>query len=169
MLDPPPIEVEQLIERRRRLGLDLHDEIWEGTYHMAPAPRVRHANLDQQLAELLGPHARNAGLMVSGAFNLGDSDNFRVPDRGLHRDLDEPEAVYLATAAAVVEILSPNDETYDKLPFYAAHGVEEVLVVGPVERRVHVLVRAGDHYRETEGSALLGVPASDLEAAIRWP
>lgn len=47
VLDPLPVEVEQLIERRKRLGLDLYDEIWEGTYHMAPAPRYRHGDLDQ--------------------------------------------------------------------------------------------------------------------------
>ncbi|MBO0835758.1 MAG: hypothetical protein J2P28_09590 [Actinobacteria bacterium] len=38
VLDPVPAEVEELIERRRALGLDLFDEVWAGTYHMAPAP-----------------------------------------------------------------------------------------------------------------------------------
>ncbi|MGH9064185.1 MAG: Uma2 family endonuclease [Acidimicrobiales bacterium] len=169
VLDPLPFEVEQLVERRKRLGLDLHDEVWEGTYHMAPAARFRHGDLDQQLAVLLDPLARRAGLVTTGPFNLGQPGDFRVPDRGLHRGRQDPEAVYLETAAVVVEIVSPGDETWDKLPFYAAHGVDEVMVVDPAERRIRLLVLAGDSYRDAEASALLGVPASDLEAAVRWP
>lgn len=69
----------------------------------------------------------------------------------------------------MIEILTPGDETYDKLPFYAAHGVEEVLVVDPPERRLRVLVLAGDHYQDASESTLLTVRAGDLEAAIRWP
>jgi hypothetical protein len=38
VMDPPPAEFEALIERRRRLGLDRRDEMWEGVYHLAPAP-----------------------------------------------------------------------------------------------------------------------------------
>ena len=169
VLDPPPVEVEQLIERRKRLGLDLYDEMWGGTYHMAPAARFRHADLDQQLAVLLDPLANNVGLVMTGPFNLGEPENFRVPDRGMHGGHQDPEAVYLDTAAVVVEIVSPGDETYDKLPFYADHRVGEVLVVDPAERRVEVLVLAGDYYRGAERSALLDVLASDLDSALRWP
>lgn len=40
----------------------------------------------------------------------------------------------------VVEILSPRDESYEKFPFYAAHGVDEVLIVNTEGQRVkHVL------------------------------
>ncbi len=46
-----------------------------------------HARITQQLAELLGPLARAAGLIpMMGEFNLGESEHdFRVPDGGLHR------------------------------------------------------------------------------------
>ncbi|MGH9069305.1 MAG: Uma2 family endonuclease [Acidimicrobiales bacterium] len=168
VLEPLPVEVAELIERRQRLGLDLHDEVWEGTYHMAPAARFRHADLDQQLAEVLGPLARAAGLIVSGPFNLGDSDSFRVPGRGLHRGDQEPGAVYLDTAAMVVEIVSPGDETWDKLDFYAGHGVDELLVVDPGKRKVHVLALAAGAYAEAGASALLTTGAPELEAALRW-
>ncbi len=36
----------------------------------------------------------------------------------------------------VVEIPSPGDETWHKLPFYAAHDVDEVLIVDPAEQTV---------------------------------
>lgn len=55
VLDPPPVELAQLLERCRRVGLDLYDEVWEGTYHMAPGPSDGHADLDQQMAEIIGP------------------------------------------------------------------------------------------------------------------
>lgn len=169
VLDPPPVEMEQLIERRKRLGQDLYDEVWEGTYHMAPMARIGHGWLQAQVIALLGPLAERAGLLVSGPFNLGQSDDFRVPDGGLHRGELDTEFVYLDTAAVVIEIVSPGDETYDKLPFYAAQGVDEILVVDPAERHVQVLVLAGDHYQDVEGSTVLGIQAGDLKAAIRWP
>ena len=37
VLDPPPADFEALLERRRKLGQDLLDEVWEGVYHMNPA------------------------------------------------------------------------------------------------------------------------------------
>ena len=39
--------------------------------------------------------------------------------------------MWLPTAALVVEVVSPGDETYDKLQFYACHNVDEVLIVDP--------------------------------------
>jgi len=41
-----------------------------------------------------------------------------------------------STAAAVVEILSPDDESWQKLPFYAEHHVDEVLFVDPAQRTI---------------------------------
>lgn len=40
--DPPP-EVEAYLARRRELGQDLYDEVWEGTYHVAPAAHPWHS------------------------------------------------------------------------------------------------------------------------------
>jgi hypothetical protein len=37
VLGPPPPELNALIARRQSLGLDTHDEVWKGEYHMAPA------------------------------------------------------------------------------------------------------------------------------------
>jgi len=167
--DPPPPEVEQLLQRRKRLGLDGYDEVWEGTYHMAPMARGRHGWLQVQLARVLGPYADAAGLFNMGPFNLGDGpDDFRVPDLGYLRQLD-PDTLYFPTAAVVVEVVSPGDETYDKFAFYAAHHVDEVLVVDPEYRRAHVFSRAGGEYNRAERSSLLEVDAKQIETALRWP
>jgi hypothetical protein len=37
VLGPRPRELEGLIQRRRALGIDAFDEVWEGSYHAAPA------------------------------------------------------------------------------------------------------------------------------------
>ena len=167
--DPQPAEFEALLERRHRLGQDLLDEVWEGVYHMNPALHSRHAAIQQQLAELLGPTAREAGLVPRlGIFNLGEQDNYRVPDGGLlHPGVD---AVFLPTAAMVVEIVSPDDETWDKLGFYAAHGVDELLIVDPQERRVHWLgLRQDGEYGAVERSSVIALGPAELAERLDWP
>lgn len=167
--DPQPAEFEALLERRRTLGQDLLDEVWEGVYHMNPAPHRRHAHIAQQLAEILGAPAREAGLVpMISIFNLGEPDNYRVPDGGLFRP--GPDEVYVPTAEVVVEIVSPDDETWQKLGFYGAHNVTELLIVDPYERRVHWLaLQPGGEYRPIERSALVALGPAELTERIDWP
>jgi len=169
VLEQATPELEALKERRRRAGIDRLDEVWEGVLHMVPAPSYKHAVVAQQLAELLGPAARAAGLAPAmGEFNLGESeDDFRVPDGGLHRP--GADGIWLPTAALVVEIVSPEDESWQKLPFYAAHAVDEVLIVDPQERSVHWLGLAEGEYREVERSDLIELGRDELAERIDWP
>jgi Uma2 family endonuclease len=169
-MDPAPVEIDALIEHRRRLGLDHRDEIWDGVLHMNPPPTGEHQVILQQLAELLGPLARRVGLVpVVNEFGLGreGKDNYRVPDGGLHRRA--PRGVYQGTAALVIEIVSPGDESWDKLPFYAAHEVDEVLIVDPAEHVVHWLGLDGDKYQPIERSTLIDLGPSALAEQIDWP
>jgi Uma2 family endonuclease len=173
--DPPPGEFEPLLERRKRLGLDRHDEVWEGVLHIMPSPSGEHAVIAQQLAEILGPVARAAGLEPTMYdFNLGDSkESFRVPDGGLHRS--RPRGIWIPTAALVVEILSPGDETSEKLPFYAAHEVDEIVIVDPNQRDVDWLkLTSGEpegqpRYEPIERSALIELGSAELTRRIDWP
>jgi Uma2 family endonuclease len=169
VLDPLPAEFEALLERRRELGQDLLDEVWKGVYHMNPAPHQRHAHIAQQLAELLGAPARDAGLVpMISIFNLGEADDYRVPDGGIFRP--GPDEAYVPTAELVVEIVSPGDESWEKLVFYAAHGVNELLIVDPQKREVHWLGRQADaEYRALERSALIALGPAQLAEQIHWP
>jgi len=167
VLGPRPAELDELIRRRRKLGVDTFDEVWEGSYHVAPAAHPAHGYIDNELAALLAPVARSVGLVGTGPFNLGDSDDYRVPDRGYHRGL--PTATWVPTAAVVVEVVSPDDETYEKFGFYAAHGVDELIVADPAGCTVSCWARDGLSYREVPGSALLGVTAQWLRDSIVWP
>jgi Uma2 family endonuclease len=169
ILDPAPREVATLIERRRKSGLHRLDEVWKGVLHMVPAPSGEHAQVSQQLAELLGPPARAAGLTPTiGEFNLGASeDDFRVPDGGLHRS--RPRGSWQTTAALVVEIVSPGDETWEQLPFYAAHNVDELLIVDPQDRSIRWLGLDGNDYHDIARSGLIELGAAELAEQIDWP
>jgi Uma2 family endonuclease len=169
VLGPPPHEIQELLERRKRSGLHRLDEVWEGVLHMVPAPTGQHAYIAQQLAERLSGPARAAGLVPAmGEFNLGESEeDFRVPDGAVHRAI--PRGVWHSTAALVVEIVSPGDESWQKLPFYAAHQVDEVLIVDPAEHAVHWLALADGEYREVQRSGLMDIGPGELTARIDWP
>ncbi len=75
VLGPPPPELAALIERRRQLGLDQYDEVWGGEYHMAPMAHSSHGEIQAQLIALLHPRATEAGLLVTGPFNLGGPED----------------------------------------------------------------------------------------------
>jgi Uma2 family endonuclease len=101
----------------------------------------------------------------AGPVNIGRFDDYRVPDRAYLRDLDM--GTYLPTAAIVVEIVSPGDESYQKFGFYFAHGVEEVLIVDPQRRTVEWYAR--DAFARSGRSALLDVDEPTLHGEIHWP
>jgi Uma2 family endonuclease len=158
-----PPELDALIADRTAKGLDMFDEVWKGEFHMNPAPHARHARLDDELAALLRPYAQRRGLTGLGPFNLGAADDYRVPDRGF--TVTPPDGVFVATAEVVVEIVSPGDETFEKLPFYASLGVRNVIVVDPAERRVRIFAGLA----EVAMADALDLEAAELASAITWP
>ncbi len=162
-----------MVERRRSLGQDRFDEVWDGDYHMSPGPSGPHAMVDSELIGLLRPLAKAAGMYATTAFNLGDGPtDYRVPDGGYHRE--RPTGTWIPTAAVVVEILSPDDETFAKFDFYAAHGVQEIIVADPGKKSVRCFRPATPDpgpaaFVESGRSELLGVDVARLTAEIDWP
>jgi Uma2 family endonuclease len=168
VLDPPTAGLDPLLERRRRSGLDRLDEVWEGVLHMVPAPTHEHGDLESQLHTILRPLARRAGLTMVGQSNLGEGEHdFRVPDSALHRP--GTSGTWHPTAPLVVEIVSPNDESWEKLPFYAAHEVGEVLIVDPRKRTVSWLGLEHGEYQPIERSGLVDLGAQELTEQLDWP
>jgi Uma2 family endonuclease len=104
---------------------------------------------------------------VVGEINLGEPDDYRVPDGALTKD--GGGELYNPTAVLVVEVLSPSDETTNKLPFYAAHHVAELLIIDPDQRTVRWLALGAAAYHDVAGSALIDLTASALDDAIDWP
>jgi Uma2 family endonuclease len=167
VLDPPPPQLEELLERRRRMGADRRDEVWAGVYHMVPSPNGAHSSIAHQLAVLLDAPARAAGLHMTAEFNMGVQDDFRIPDLGVHRG-PRPET-WIPTAAIAVEILSPDDEMWEKLPFYAGHEVDELLIVDPEVRSVTWLALGDGEYRPSDRSEIVDISAQELADGIEWP
>ncbi|MBX3031056.1 MAG: Uma2 family endonuclease [Chloroflexi bacterium] len=166
VMDPPPI-VEDWLAQRRALGQDRYDEVWEGEYRVAPMPKGRHGRVEVELVRILMPRAARAGLVGSGGCNIGAPGDYRGPDQAYFRDWQD--LTYYPTAAIVVEILSPDDESRHKLGFYFRAGVEEVLLVDPDSHTVEWLMRGRDGLEPADGSAILGISSVDLAAAIDWP
>jgi Uma2 family endonuclease len=140
MLDVP----ESLLDERRRLGLDVFDEVWEGVLHMVPPPSGEHQRLESELNAIVLAAAKRRGLVASAETGLfAADDDYRVPDliasrpeHCSHRGVD-------TSAELVVELRSPHDETGEKLPWYAARGVAEILVVDPPSRTVELYRTVG--------------------------
>ncbi len=167
LLRDPPEVLQDWLERRRALGQDGHDEMWDGVYHVAPMAHGRQGRVQHQLAGVLGAAGKRAGLYGSGPINIGHPQNYRVPDAAYFRD--EDTALWNPTAAIVVEIVSPDDESRLKFGFYFAAGVEELLLVDPQERTVEWFVRGPDGFVAADASALLGVSAREVRDGLDWP
>lgn len=116
---------ESLLQERRRNGSDKLDEMWDGVLHMVPPPTEGHQWFGSELYLVLAPLAKAVGLRPyydgTGFYRTGRLDDYRVPDHVFVRSEQRTERG-IEGAALVVEILSPRDETYDKLDWYAARG-----------------------------------------------
>src|SRR5215510_3785672 len=123
---------------RRTTGIDRWDEVWDGVWYMTPAPTLKHQRIVDDIVVFLKPllKSRRRGLLVAGINVLQHAEgwiNYRIPDltfvaTGRERILHE-DGVRAAGPDAVIEIRSPGDDTYEKLPFYAAIGTREVVIV----------------------------------------
>jgi Uma2 family endonuclease len=135
MLDVP----ESLLDERRRLGLDVFDEVWEGVLHMVPPPSGEHQILESEMIAVLLHVAKQCGLVASVETGLfAADDDYRVPDLIVTRPAQRTHRGVDDTAELVVELRSPHDETDEKLPWYAARGVTEILVVDPPTRAIEL-------------------------------
>lgn len=168
VLDPQPAWVERLLEERRRSGAGRRDEVWEGIHNVIPPPSVEHERLTHGLHVVLDSHASAADLVIVGTVGIGTEEDYRVPDLALLRPGYAPQ--WNRTAALIVEIVSPRDDTWEKLPFYAQHQVDEVIIAAPAEREIHWLgLNASGEYKPLERSRLLDASTTELAAQLVWP
>jgi Uma2 family endonuclease len=147
MVLDPTLE-EQLKADRAAWGGDRFDEVWEGVYMMAPLANNEHQDLQAGLATALrlalgwdAPARLQAGANVSDRGSDWEH-NYRCPDvvivfpdsvardRGTH---------WQGGPDFCVEIISPGDRSRDKLDFYAAIGVRELLLVDRKPWRLELL------------------------------
>ncbi|MCC6126286.1 MAG: Uma2 family endonuclease [Pirellulales bacterium] len=151
----------ELLKWRKRTGIDRWDEMWEGELHMAPGPNRTHQDFQFELVFWLRNFwAKPFGNRVHGEINLasigGWPNDFRIPDLVLLKPeafaIDHDE-YFEGPPSVVVEIRSPGDESYEKLPFYARLGVPEVWIIDRDEKTPHLFVLAEGEYQESEASS----------------
>jgi Uma2 family endonuclease len=158
---------------RKRTGLDQYDEMWDGVLHMPSAPNREHQDLEGALETYLRifwgpPRQAKVYHQINVAPVGGWPDNYRIPD--LIMLLPERFAIDLDTyfegaPTAVVEIHSPGDEAYDKLPFYARLGVPEVWIIHRDTREPEIHVLRGSKYRKqrANGAGWIKGPQTQVE------
>ncbi|MBX6313173.1 MAG: Uma2 family endonuclease [Isosphaeraceae bacterium] len=129
---------EHLREERKRTGADRYDEVWDGVYVVMPLPNDEHQEIVGGLVSILHVVVGWPGLGdVRPGVNVSDRDddwtqNYRCSD----------VVVFLQGTAAItrgaywlggpdftIEVLSKDDRTREKLPFYARVGVRELLLI----------------------------------------
>jgi len=135
------------LEERRRLDLDRFDEVWDGVLHVVPAPNADHQRVESNLEHVLRPLVAAAGLEILHNFSVYDpssvDQDYRTPDIVVAQSSLIAKRGVEGRAEIVIEILSPNDESYDKMPFYAQHGSREMWIIDPVTRAIEVYVLRG--------------------------
>jgi Uma2 family endonuclease len=154
---------EELADRRAK-GLDRRDEMWEGVLHMTPAPSLEHQRILDRMIEFLGPRVRESrrGTLYSGINVFRDAGapaDYRIPDLTFvaagREHILRPDSVRGEGPDAEIEIRSPEDESYEKLPFYAALRVREVIVCDRDSKTPEIFRLAGAQYvavqRDPEG------------------
>ncbi|MBI5851470.1 MAG: Uma2 family endonuclease [Planctomycetes bacterium] len=130
---------EHILEWRRQTDAGRRDEVWEGVLHMAPDPTIPHQELGGELLHWLKLHwARGQSRRVLTEVDVSRpgipnwTKDFRCPDlvvlTGDDRAIDRVTH-FEGGPSVVIEIRSPSDESYDKLPFYAAIGCKEIWIV----------------------------------------
>ncbi len=147
----------EMLDWRRRTGADRWDEMWEGELHMPPMPSIGHQDFVMSLGAWLKAHwgRRQQGNKVHLAINVASPgawpNDYRIPDLVLvtaaSRGSDRGE-YYEGPPTVVIEIRTPGDESYEKLPFYAKLGVPEVWIIDRDTKSPEVYVLNVDHYEK---------------------
>lgn len=152
-----PVVPEYLLEWRRAAGVDRWDEMWDGVLHMTPTPNRMHQDFEWWFETWLRNNwaTRSRGIVnhqMSVAPNAKQwTRNYRVPDLSLvlpermHIDHNE---FFAGPPNVVVEIQSPGDESFEKLPFYFDLGVDEAWVIERDRWKPTVFVRGNTRFEE---------------------
>lgn len=129
--------------------------MWGGVLHIPPTPNRSRQELRLDLGIWLDAFwARPGGNKVYPPINLALPgcwpQDYRIPDLVLlthnrfHIDRNE---YFEGGPTAVVEIRSPGDESYDKLPFYAKLQIPEVWIIDRDTRQPEIFRLSDADYK----------------------
>ena len=130
--------IEAILKERRALGNNTRDEVWEGVTYITPEPNNEHHDLAGFFLTVFNLlfGLRRIG-RVEGTPNLSDRVenskwNFRNPDMAYFAadtEAEDHDTFWFGGPEFLLEIISPDDMSRDKLPFYASIGTKEVLIL----------------------------------------
>ena len=163
------------LAHRRSIGLDRWDEMWDGVLHMTPAPSLEHQRILDRMIGFLESHLRTTGrgLLISGINVFNDAaahSDYRIPDLtfvAAGRDRVFRHDGVHGGPDAVIEIRSPEDETYDKLPFYASLDTRELIVIDRDTKRPEVYRLAGSRLVSLQPDADGWLSAQTMAVRLR--
>lgn len=141
-----------IVAERKRKGIDLYDEVWDGMYVIPEPPSNEQQRFLGDLNYILtgvvkGPQLGQKFLGV----NVSDRPknwkrNYRIPDLAVvlknSRAID-CDAFYFGGPDFLVEVKSPGDASDEKVPFYSKIGVRELLIVHRDKRTLRLLRHDG--------------------------
>jgi Uma2 family endonuclease len=158
-----PVLEEELIARRQAWGADRHDEVWEGVYFMSPEANDDHQDIVFEFCCAFGdaiskPRLGKVRPGVNLAATADDwSHDYRIPDVLVF--LTGTAAVnhgefWTGAADFIVEVTSPRDRTYEKIPFYSRIGVRELLIFNRQEWAIELCRHNGTDLQRIGESTL---------------
>jgi len=145
--------VDRILKQRRALGNRARDEVWDGITYIMPEPNNEH----QDIAMFFGTvfnlmFGLGTGNRVEGSPNISDcvedwTENFRNPDMAFFAadgTAEDHGSYWFGGPDFLLEIVSPDDMSRDKLPFYSSVGTREVLILDrdPWQLELYQLRRA---------------------------
>ena len=166
-------------EREAR-GLDRWDEVWNGVYIVMPLANNEHQSLATRIAaRLLGPVEDDRGGRVFAGCNVSDvadpaadwRTNFRCPDVAVFlpgNPAEDRGTHWFGGPDCALEIVSRGDRSRQKLGFYAAVGVRELLVLDRDPWGLELYRLAGGELRSVGTTAPGGEALATETVPLRW-
>lgn len=133
---------------------DRWDEMWNGVVHVAPSPNAIHQKLVIKLGTYLEvnwavPNSAEIFVQLNVASHGGWPNDYRIPDLVLlHPDrasANKGECIE-GPPNVVVDIVSPRDESFQKLSFYQDLEVPETWIIDRDTRSNELFAFDGDQY-----------------------
>jgi hypothetical protein len=169
---------EELRADRAAAGSDRWDEVWEGTYMMAPLPNIEHQELVGAFVDVLREVVpRSRGIVLPGT-NVSDREkgwefNYRCPDVAVYLSENRAKNCHTHWRGGpdfAVEIVSPDDMVRDKIPFYGKVAMRELLIVDRDPWSLELLRLSGKKLKSvgsSSGRRGRSLPAHELPLAFR--
>jgi Uma2 family endonuclease len=133
-----PSDQKRLLKRRRLMGGDRQDEVWDGVYIFMPLGDNVHQELGFNLAGAIKQGIEpTPGARIFPGCNVSDQreewkKNYRCPDVAVFlpgNPAQDRGTFWFGGPDFAVEIMSPYDRSRKKFAFYARVGVRELMLV----------------------------------------